>query len=281
MDTGIEDLRSRPQHAQDEQNTHKRREMGDRLEDRYEDETANTQEEYNLTLTRRKTVCLLNHDCILLYLKVALQREREDIGRNNHRHHRGDEYLHDNTCCCNHTLVPQHDGSNITYRREGTTRISGNHNQCSIDETILLVSDKFTQNHNHHNRSRQVIEDSRQDECHEGNTPKQGPFRLRLKGVTHKIETTILIHQFNNGHGTHQEEEGRGGRTEMMFDGLRYGRSFHFADSCSNITAWINHEERPSGNEHKQCDSCLVDFRHTLDGYTEIANTENDDNRNR
>ena len=67
----------------------------------------------------------------------------------------------------------------------------------------------------------------------------------------------------------------------MVFDNLRHGGSFHFTNGCSNITAGINHEERPCSNKHQQCDSCLVDLRHALDSYTEIANTEDDDNRNR
>ena len=67
----------------------------------------------------------------------------------------------------------------------------------------------------------------------------------------------------------------------MVLDNLCHGRGFHFAYSSGNVTAGINHEERPCGDKHEQCDSCLVDLRHTLNGYTEIANTEYDDNRNR
>ena len=46
------------------------------------------------------------------------------------------------------------------------------------------------------------------------------------------------------------------------------------------VAAWINHEKCPAANEHQQGNGCLVDFCHTLNGYEEIADTEEDDNEN-
>ena len=41
-----------------------------------------------------------------------------------------------------------------------------------------------------------------------------------------------------------------------------------------------NHEKCPAANEHQQGNGCLVDFCHTLNGYEEIADAEEDDNEN-
>ena len=45
------------------------------------------------------------------------------------------------------------------------------------------------------------------------------------------------------------------------------------------IRAGAHHQERPAEHTHQQGYGSLVDFGHTLQGYTEVANTEDGDNQ--
>ena len=51
MNARVEDLRHRPKHTQNQQDAYKRRQMGDGLEDRHEDQSAHAKEKDGLTLT--------------------------------------------------------------------------------------------------------------------------------------------------------------------------------------------------------------------------------------
>jgi hypothetical protein len=75
--------------------------------------------------------------------------------------------------------------------------------------------------------------------------------------------------------GTDSEAKWRKVTVNIMEGGL------HFTDGGRDITGRVDHEERPCGHKHEQGDGCLVDFRHTLYGYAEIADTEDDDDCNR
>ena len=80
----VEHLGHNPQQAQYEQDAHKRRQMGDSLEYRHEDEASHAEIEHRLALSVGK---VLNIGVLLANLgnvHRALQRERDDIGRNDH-----------------------------------------------------------------------------------------------------------------------------------------------------------------------------------------------------
>ena len=64
----------------------------------------------------------------------------------------------------------------------------------------------------------------------------------------------------------------------MVLDDLADGRGLHVADGVGYIAAGIDHEEGPAAYEHEQRNGCLVDFRHALDGYAEVAYAEENDN---
>ena len=141
VDTDIEDLRHRPQHAKHEQDAHKRRQMGNGLEDRYKDQTAHAEEEDYLALGSAQAVGLLLDGHLLRSSQFALQRKRKDIGRNDHRHERRDENLHDDARSRDHALVPEHDGRHVADRREGATRVGRNDDQRGVDDAVCAVAD--------------------------------------------------------------------------------------------------------------------------------------------
>ena len=139
MDAGIEYLGHRPQHAKYEQDADKRWQVGDGLEYRYEDESAHAEEEDNLALSGRQAVALFNDCCLLNGHEVTIQRQRQEIGRNDHRHQRGNENLHDDAGSCDDAFVPQHDGGYVADGRECTAGVGSNDYQGGIDEAVLLV----------------------------------------------------------------------------------------------------------------------------------------------
>ena len=180
LQIGIENFRHRPQNAQNEQDADERRQMGQRLENRHENQAAHTEEENHFPLflsefAGLKTMCL-----VLRERQFSLQRERQDIGRNHHRNERRDENLHNHARSRNHALVPEHNCCHVANRRECTARIGRNHHQSGVNQPVFLVADEFSQNHNHHNRGREVVENRRQDEGHKRDAPQQCFFAVRL-----------------------------------------------------------------------------------------------------
>ena len=191
----VHGLRNCPQHTENQEYAYERRQVGDGLEYRNEDKSAHTKIENCLALyackillrTQFYVLALRNHE-------VALQRKRQDIGRDNHRNQRRDKYLGNDTDCSDYALVPKHNGCYVANRRERATRVGrDNHKRC-VDDAVFLLLDELTQNHNHHNGCRKVVEDGREDERHEGDTPQQRALALGLQRVLDKVETAVLVY---------------------------------------------------------------------------------------
>ena len=138
--------------------------------------------------------------------QFALERERENVSRNDGRHQRRDENLLDDTGSGDETFVPQHDGGHVADGRECTARIGCDDDQRGIDESVFLALYQFAEYHHHDDTGGEVVENGRQHECHEHDAPQECFLALGLQRVTHKVETSVLVDDFNNGHGTHQEE---------------------------------------------------------------------------
>ena len=150
---------------------------------------------------------------VLFLVELPFQLVLQDKGRYQHGYERGEEDLGDDTLRSDDTFNPQHDGGNVADGRECTTRVGRDYHQGSIDQTFLTLLYQLPQHHNHHNRSGEVVEDGRQEEGHEGNTPHQFPLGACLDGVSYEVETTIRVDNLHDGHSTHQEEQGGGSIT--------------------------------------------------------------------
>ena len=115
---------------------------------------------------------------------------------------------------------------------------------------------------------------------------------------THPVEAAVLIHDLNDGHGTHKEEQCRTGVTQVVLNDVRDKRKYgiHGASEARMLEfenvhklrvheldeiARIEHIQRPDNDEHKQSHGGFVYLRHTLQGYEEIAHDEHDNDRDR
>ena len=287
MQTAIEHLGSSPQHTQNQEDAYEWRQVGNALEDRNEDQTANTQPEHSLALT----FCEVAYRSILLgrnlrHHEFALQHGLKDEGWNHHGNHRWDEDLGNHTSCGYQSLVPKHDGGNVADGRESATRVGCNDDKRGIYHTVLVVGNELTQNHNHHDTGSQVVEDGRKEEGKEGYAPQQSTLRLCLHHLANPVESAILVYYLYDRHGSHQEEEGRCSIAKVFLDNTRY----LFYHSCSTtcivrvhhlqILHRVNHVECPAPHEHEQGYRSLVYLRQALCGYESIAKHKDDDNRN-
>ena len=72
-----------------------------------------------------------------------------------------------------------------------------------------MVTYQFSQNHQHDNGSGQIIKYRTEDSGHETHLPHQGTFGFGHEGFTYEVESSMLVHQFHNRHGSHQEEQCR------------------------------------------------------------------------
>ena len=268
-----------PQHAEYQQDAHERWQVGDGLEDRYEDQSAYAQPEDDVALHLRELADLGSRQ-VLCLVELTLQLHAENEGGNHHRDERWDEYLAEHALCGDDTLDPQHDGRHVTDRREGATAVGRYDDQCSIDQTVFTLLYQLAQHHNHHDRCRQVVEDGRQEEGHKGHSPQQLTLGARLHGVAHEVKTSIGVDDFYNGHGTHQEEQ----RATSIAQVVLYDFCnvvYHAAALYHRIVAvGVNHQQCPAEYAHQQGDGCLVDFCQTLQCNTQITGYENRNNTN-
>ena len=118
----MENLSGCPQDTQHEQDTHKRWQVGQRLEDRHKDESAYTQPEDDVALCFRK-LADIGLGQVLFLVELAFQVQAEDEGRDEHRYQRRNEYFAKYTLCGNDAFNPKHDGGHIANGRESTSRI--------------------------------------------------------------------------------------------------------------------------------------------------------------
>ena len=66
-----------------------------------------------------------------------------------------------------------------------------------------------------------------------------------------------------------------------MLNDLGNMMNHFFAGNRRIIGGRAHHQQRPAEHAHQQGNSSLVDLRHTLQSYTQIANTKDSDNQNR
>ena len=275
----MEDLSDCPQHAEHEQDAHKRGQMGDGLEDGHEAETAHAEPEDRVALGLGELAHLRLRQ-ILLLVELTFQLILQDEGRYEHRHQRRYEDLRQHTLCRYDALDPKHNRRDVANRREGASGVGCNHHQCRIDQTVAAALNEFAQHHNHHDGGGKVVEDGREEEGHKGHAPHQFALRARLHRIAYEVETAVGVHNLNDRHGTHQEEERASGIAEVMLDDLS-----DVVDHIVGGNGWVisrgaRHQQGPAAHTHQQGNGCLVHFCQAFEGYTEVADAEEDDNTN-
>ena len=141
-----------------------------------------------------------------------------------------------------------------------------------------MFLDQFAQDHDHHDARGKVVENGREEERQESNTPQQCALAFALHHTTYPVKSTILVHDLHDGHGTHEEEQRRGGVTQVLGDGTAGLVDKFLTAESWQITARIDHEQRPADHKHQQGNGCFVDFCRALQGYEQIAHAEHDNN---
>ena len=131
----------------------------------------------------------------------------KDEGGDDHRHQGGDEDFLDDPLGGDHSFDPQHDGGDVADGGEGAATVGGDDDECSVDEPVVAVVHQLAEHHDHHDARGEVVEDGREDECHEGDAPQELALVRGGHHVAHKVETAVLVNNLHDGHGTHQEEE--------------------------------------------------------------------------
>ena len=114
-----------------------------------------------------------------------------------------------------------------------------------------MVADELPQNHNHDNARRKIIKNSRQDEGHQGNTPQQCALAVCLHCGADPVETAVLVDNFYNCHGAHQEEKRGGCAAKVLFDGRSHAVDKGLSCKVGEITLGADHKKRPASYEHQ------------------------------
>ena len=233
--------------------------MGECLEDRHKYETSHAKPEDDVALHLGE---LTDIGCrkVLTFIELSVERILQDEGRDDHRYERRNEDFGEHALGGDDALDPKHDGGDVADGREGTAGVGRDDNQRRIDKSVAATLHKFAQHHDHHDRGGEIVEDGREEECHEGHAPHQFPLGARLQGVAHKVETAVGIHDFHDGHGSHKEEERSGSIAEMVLDDLADMADESVGCHIGIERAGRHHEQRPAEYAHEQGNGCLVDF---------------------
>ena len=248
--------------------------MGDRLEYGDEHKAAHAEPEHGLALPVGEVVvsrfsckrCSAGH--------LSLERQRQDVGRDGHRYERGDKQLLDYTGSGDEALVPKHDGGDVANGRECASRVGRYDYERGVDEAVLAVGHELAQYHNHDDGRGHVVEYGREEECKEGDAPQKGALALGLHHVAHEVEAAVLVNDFNYCHGSHEEEQRRGGAAEVALDDGACGRRDAVGRQSGGKVAGVEHVESPTCHEHQQRHGRLVHLGKRLQGDAEVPDDE-------
>ena len=254
-----------PQHAQSQQDAHEGGKAGEHAEDGHEDEAAHAEAEYEHAVV---AVRACNLGLTLGSLEVALEVELHAQGGGDDRYERGEKELADDTPGRDHALDPEHDGGDVADGRERAAGVGGDDDDAAIYHAVLVVLDEFAEHHDHHDRGSEVVEDGREDECHECDAPQQLALAGGGESVLNEIESAVGIDDLDDGHGAHEEEQNLAGLAQMMQQPRRG------VDAFGRAATGI---EGPAHDTHQQCRNGFVDFKHAFEGYAQVAQDEKDD----
>ena len=149
-----------------------------------------------------------------------------------------------------------------------------------------MIGDELAENHDHHDTGSQVVEDGREEESENSNTPEEPTLRLGFHHLANPVETAILVYDFHDGHRTHQEEKCSSGIAQMLLDDSGHLLYHTCSAACIirvhqlEILHRIHHVEGPTTYQHQQGNRCLVYLCQAFGCYERIAQHENDNNRN-
>lgn len=100
---------------------------------------------------------------------------------------------------------PQHDRRHVADGRPSSSAIGGDHDDTAENPTFLIVADQFPDQHDHHDRSRQVIQDGGHEEGDRSDDEQQLPLVVRGDAVGYEHEPSVRIDQFHGDHRSDQE----------------------------------------------------------------------------
>ena len=200
--------------------------------------------------------------------------------RNQHINQCRNEYMR-NLMHRRHILsYPEQDCRHITDGRPRTAGIGCNNHHTGIFQPVGPVGNQLTKHRHNHDRCRQVIQQSREEESGKTDIPQQFPFVRGADISRHRPETTVFIDNIDNQHGTHHKEQGLCHISQMVNDrtvGYKINKLVFCRQIChfgvlhqklfeqrigtfnENVVG-IKHQYHPQRNGHKKSCCRFVDL---------------------
>ena len=208
-----DDFGGHPQDGEAEEHAEVGGKMGDGLEDRYENQCADTHEEDETAQVGRN---LDAGAAVGGALDVAFQRGADNQYGHHHADHRGYQGLDNDVDGGDLSANPEHDGGDVADGTPGTACIGGEDDHAGIEPTLLAVGDELAQQSHHDDGGGHVVEQGREEEGEDGDDPEQ----LLLVGggdfVGNHTEPLVVFNQGDDSHGSEEEEDYLGGLTEVL-----------------------------------------------------------------
>ena len=186
------------------------------------------------------------------------------------------------------TADPQHGGGDISDGRPSTSSIGTNDDRAGIEPAGGLVGDELSQERNHDNGSRQIVQSRGEKEGQDPDDPQQPALLSGGDFVGDDREAIVGIHELHNRHGPQQKEKNAGNFLHVMeqpvlkkhLEGPMTAAAMVKGLERFQQMSWClvptEHEDGPAQSARDQCTGSLINVQVVLKGNEQVSNDEYD-----
>ena len=212
----MQNLCGNPQHAEGHHHPHERWEMRHGLKQRDKQEPTDAHDENEVSLSRGGHTLKIFSVFLIGAFHLPLHLQRHDAQWHHHTNDARQNEVGDDHRGRQLAPNPQHRGGDVSDRRPSPSRIGRNDDRTGKKPSGRLVCDELPKEGNHHNGRGKVVERSTKEKSEHPNDPEQPALLPRGNAVGDHRKSIVSIDQFDNRHGSHQEEKDAGNLLHVM-----------------------------------------------------------------
>ncbi|MNZ86662.1 hypothetical protein D3C78_1054890 [compost metagenome] len=266
----MDHLGGHPEHAEAEQDAHVRRQVGDGLEHRHEQQRAEAEGQHQVALEvgGRAALLLAQVGPLARARRLALEAEAEDQQRHQQAHQAGQEQAADHPGGADLVADPQHGGGHVADRRPGAAGVGGDHHDADVQPAFRAAADQLAQQRDHDDGGGQVVEHRGEEEGDETDDPQQVHALAGLDAVGDGAEALVGVDQLDDGHRAEQEEQDLGDLAQMV---AQFADHAVAGRSGGQDAAFAEDQHGPAQHGGEDGRGGLVDFQRVFEGDAEVT----------
>ena len=202
----VKQFRQNPEQPQAHHHAHEGRQMRHGLEHGNKQQARHPRGKHQVPFKRRGGIPLI----VLLGLRtlnVTIQSEAQHRQRHHHAYDARHNQMRHNDARSQLPANPQHGGCDVTNRRPRSPGIGrDDHHPCE-QPAGGSVRDQLAQQRDHHDGRCQIVQQGRKEKRQDADNPEHFDLVRRSNSVCDHAESFVGIHEFHNGHGSHEEKQ--------------------------------------------------------------------------